>query len=423
MSTEELDTLAAREYERQLLEKERALQKQEAEIKERYIKLERAEADCSRRFRTIDSDREAGVALSDTDLLRLELENLKREIRRTRTPAADYSRQSPPTQIKLKEIVDTIPLFNGHNISVLQFSRACKRALEMLPHPVSSDNEANLVRLIRMKLQGHAYLVVEDEPISTIEKLKDVLKAAFMPSRTVNYYRGALANLCKRPDEHVLDYISRAKDLKQAILEEELKIHGEYLNEIERSRIDHDALECFTSGLPPEYRLPLKMEGNRTLTEAFSTLIHINQQLERDAERSRNQTRIRIPATNVTIAKRAPCNICGKSGHADNMCWLNPTNRSEVKHIPPREPLQGITRQSTRPLDRANIICNYCKQPGHMKFDCEKRKINNERRQQEPVQGNDLRGPSPSDASQTARREERQTSSSMKAQPSIIAQQ
>lgn len=423
MSTDELHTLAAREYERQLLEKEKALQQREAEINERFAKLERIEAESSRRFRTIDPDREADAMKTDTELLRLELDNLKREIRRTRTPATDYSRYPPSSQIKLKEIVDTIPLFNGHNISVLQFSRGCKRALEMLPHPVSPELEANLVRLIRMKLQGHAYLVIEDEPISTIEKLKDALKAAFMPSRTVNYYRGALANLQKKPDEHVLDYISRAKDLKQAILEEELKIHGDYLNEIERNRIDHDALECFTNGLPPDFRLPLKMEACRTLTEAFNTLIHINQQLERDMERSRNQARTRIPATNLTIAKRVPCNICGKSGHADNMCWLKPTNRPEIKYTSPRGMQQPAIRQPTGQPDRANIICNYCKQPGHMKFDCEKRRRNNERRQQEPTQGNELRGPSPSDASQTAHREERPSTSSMKAQPSITVQQ
>lgn len=423
MSTDELHIIAAREYERQLLDKERALQQREADINERFVKLERAEAETSRRFRTIDLDKEPETAMSDIELLRLELDNLKREIRRNRTPAVDHSRHLPSPQIKLKEIVDSIPCFNGHNISVLQFSRACKRAQEMLPHPVSPETEANLVRLIRMKLQGHAYIVVEDEPISTIEKLKDILKTAFMPSRTVNYYRGALANLHKRPDEHVLDYISRAKDLKQAILEEESKIHGDYLNEIERTRIDQDALECFTSGLPPEYRLPLKMEGCRTLTEAFNVLININQQLERDVERIRNQARNRIPATNVAVAKRVPCNICGKSGHTDDTCWQNPKNRPETKPAAPRGTQQSTAGQTSGRIDRTNIICNYCKQPGHMKFDCEKRRINNERRQQEQMQGNDRRGPTPSDASQTAQKKERLFTSNIEAQPSTSTQQ
>lgn len=307
-----------------MLEKERSLQQKEIEINERVARLERAEAEASRRFRSIDGNREPDATLSETDLLRLELDNLKREVRRNRTLAVDQSRHLPSPQIKIKEIVETIPQFNGHNISVMQFSRACKRALEMLPHPVYPETEANLVRMIRMRLQGYAYLVVEDETILTIEKLKDVLKAAFMPSSTLNYYRGALSNLHKGPDKHVLDYISRAKDLKQAILEEELKNHGDHLNEIEKSRIDYDALECFINGLPPEYRLSLKIEGCRTLTEAFNILIHVNQQLKRDAELAREQAKTRIPSTHVAIAKRTPCNICGKSGHTDDMCWRKP---------------------------------------------------------------------------------------------------
>lgn len=406
VSMEELATAAAQEYERQLAEREVAVRAREIEIQKRWTVLQ--ELETPRRFRVLDATGEAETithdatstprGIAEVETLRAEIDSLRREIRRGRTPAADSWRNMSTPHIKLKEIVDTIPQFNGHNISVLQFTRACKRALEMLPAPVSPDLEANLVRLIRMKLQGHAYLVVEDETILTVESLRDLLKTTFMPNRTVNYYRGALANLHKKSDEHVLDYISRTKDLRQAIMEEEMKVRKEYFSEIEKCRIDDEALESFINGLPPEYRLPLRMEDCTILTEAFGALIRINQQHERDIERSRMQTKTRTPTANIAIAQRAPCNLCGKTGHIADRCWHNKNNwpKHEGRATPPRE----LQASSSQPA--GTDTCNYCKKPGHMKFDCELKKRNDARRQPTLGKpGNGYNGSSNQDANRT----------------------
>lgn len=183
VSMEELATAAAQEYERQLAEREVAVRAREIEIQKRWTSLQELETP---RFRGLDATGEAETithdaistprGIAEVETLRAEIDLLRREFRRGRTPAADSWRNMSTSHIKLKEIVDTRPLFNGHNISVLQFTRACKRALEMLPAPLSPDSEANLVRLIKMKLQGHAYLVVKDETIVTVEKLERPFK-------------------------------------------------------------------------------------------------------------------------------------------------------------------------------------------------------------------------------------------------------
>src|SRR5436190_9113888 len=104
-------------------------------------------------------------------------------------PAAQSSASSPPvfnltspdySKISLREALETVPKFDGHNIPVLQFARACKRAKELIPFA----NESHLVRLLRNKLTGHAYLAVEDEEHNTIDKFTDSLKRTFGPSRT-----------------------------------------------------------------------------------------------------------------------------------------------------------------------------------------------------------------------------------------------
>jgi len=177
--------------------------------------------------------------ISELEALRAEIETLRREIRLSQP---HHQRPAWSPTIKLKEIVETIPVFDGHKPSVLQFTRACRRALTMLPVPTPPEAEENLVRLIKSRLQGHAYLVIEDEQVATIESLCEVLKEAFLPNRSTNYYRGELHNLYKKPSEHVLDYISRTKDLRQAILDVEARTYGNRYTIADRDRIDREVI-------------------------------------------------------------------------------------------------------------------------------------------------------------------------------------
>lgn len=112
-------------------------------------------------------------------------------------PTLDFGNQSY-ANVSLREALEIVPKFDGHNIPVLQFARACKRAKELTPFA----NEAHLVRLLRSKLTGHAYLAVEDEEHTSIDKLVDSLKRTFGPSRNSNYYRGQLSINFKKPTEH-----------------------------------------------------------------------------------------------------------------------------------------------------------------------------------------------------------------------------
>lgn len=115
----------------------------------------------------------------------------------------------------LRDTLEMVPKYDGHNIPVWQFARACKRARESVP----LVDEAHFVRMLRNKLSNHAYLAVEDEIHPTIEKFLDFLKRTFGPGRNSNYYRGQLSKAYKKPGEHILDYIGRIKDLKTAIIE------------------------------------------------------------------------------------------------------------------------------------------------------------------------------------------------------------
>ncbi|KOC63612.1 hypothetical protein WH47_02493 [Habropoda laboriosa] len=52
-----------------------------------------------------------------------------------------------------------------------------------------------------------------------IAALCNRLKNIFGPRHTVDHYRGELTNIYQGINEHVLDYISRVKDLRTAIID------------------------------------------------------------------------------------------------------------------------------------------------------------------------------------------------------------
>ncbi|KAI4475710.1 hypothetical protein M0804_014132 [Polistes exclamans] len=119
--------------------------------------------------------------------LKREIEDLRRKIREMRTMALSaplpYLSQS---SLKLRELKEHVSNFDGQNVSVTQFTRACRRAFESLLANFLTEMEASLTRLLLSKLSGHAYLVTEGFRINKVECLIERLKDAFLPSRGSN---------------------------------------------------------------------------------------------------------------------------------------------------------------------------------------------------------------------------------------------
>lgn len=260
----------------------------------------------------------------------------------------------------IRDALELVPKYDGHNIPVLQFARSCKRAKELVP----LTNENHLVRLLRSKLVGHAYLAVEDEIHNTVDQLIDSLKRTFGPARTSNYYRGQLSINFKKPSEHILDYICRVKDLRNAIIEGDQMQFGRLLNNLEIEQIDSYTLESFFEGLPPEYRAEIRMETCRNLQETYNRAILINKRLERDRIRQHDNkagpVRANLPSNqqkqtprfNIIQPNRSPLHINA------------PVNR---------------TSQPTDPSFQSKI-CAYCKKFGHLISECRKRQYNKDRK-------------------------------------------
>ncbi|KYN02970.1 hypothetical protein ALC62_06195 [Cyphomyrmex costatus] len=269
----------------------------------------------------------------------------------------------PYLKSHIRDALDLVPKYDGYNIPVWQFSRACKRAKESIP----SVDEAQLVRMLRNKLSHHAYLAVEDEAHLSVNKFLETLKRTFGPGRNSNYYRGQLSNAYKKPSEHILDYIGRIKDLRIAIIEGDQAIFDRPCTEVEISSIDSFTLDSFFEGLPREYRVELRAEGYGNFSDACSKVIAIHKRLERE------DSRYRGPASSRNNQAQGAAHVAA------------PARPS---------PSQGpslINNQSAPTVGPSLVgqkICNYCKKIGHLINECHKRQYNQNRSSTNRVDNN-----------------------------------
>lgn len=251
-----------------------------------------------------------------------------------------YSASYPKSY--LRDALELVPKYDGHNIPVWQFSRACKRAKDSVP----LVDEALFVRMLKNKLAHHAYLAVEDEFHPTLDNFLDTLKRVFGSGRSPNYYRGQLSMAYKRPNEHILDYIGRIKDLKSAIIDGDQTNLGRPLTETEIASIESFALEAFFEGLPREHRVELRAEGYRNFADACSKVLTINKRLEREDARNRTS---RTPRENSALSSPTP-------------------------RVLQREPSSTLVNASGSPALMGRKICSYCKNLGHLVNECRKRR-------------------------------------------------
>lgn len=83
---------------------------------------------------------------------------------------------------------------------------------------IPPNSERNFTRLLINKLRERAYSAIEDEPCDTVTQLADLLNGAFGTPKTIDQFRGELSIIYIKDNEHMLDYISRVKDLRTSIL-------------------------------------------------------------------------------------------------------------------------------------------------------------------------------------------------------------
>lgn len=296
----------------------------------------------------------------------------------------DYSRENerrernmPETpRISFREVTESIPAFDGYNISLMQFARACKRAKEIVP----PSSEYDLTRVLINKLRGRAYYAVEDEPCTSITQLIDLLYGAFGASRTIDQYRGELSACYLKPGEHMLDYVSRIKELRTLILDAERREYGR-TGTLTTSEVDELTARSFCDGLPLQYRLQMRPEHYVHPFEAFSTAKTLAKREELDRQRHSRAApapRPSLPPRSHDYQQASPrYRSPPRRYERDNPPLRAITNGQ--RGLPPTRDTRNNDSYRSLPARPAanNLWCRYCKIAGHEIHECRKRAYNN----------------------------------------------
>jgi len=222
------------------------------------------------------------------------------------------------------------------------------------------------VQLIINKLQGHAYAAIEGTEYETIFELTRRLKRIFGPNKSVDQYRGELANIYMKPNESIFDYIERVKELRAAIIDGETNTTG-FIDEITKDNIEHSVTTSFINGLPSDLLIRVKLERSHSFEDAFISAIQLSKTLE--AENARKRT---MPSYKSNISPRA--DFSTKPGPPQTFVNYNPQSSTQPQ----------FSRNNTTPFIKplipgqpgpnypAEKICRYCKTTGHLIDECRK---------------------------------------------------
>lgn len=297
----------------------------------------------------------------------------------------EQNQSSKENPIRIKDALETVPVFDGYRPSIFQFLRACERAKAML----SPSQEQWLVKLLTNKLRGHAFMAIEDSNMNTVEEFGNKLKLMFGPQKSVNQYKGELGNIFKKPNETILDYISRIKDLRLAIMDGERILYPDDMNP-SFSTINSDVAEAFVNGLPSDVKIRLQLEGYRSLDDCYANAIKISKQIQLEEERIKqftpnnrdrrnfSQPSNRYPPSNNQYQQnqnRPPQNRYQPPAAQDNRNrprWQNnsyPTNNTNNYN----KNYNNGSRFNNQPgASNPPVTCTYCKKLGHVIKDCYK---------------------------------------------------
>lgn len=287
-----------------------------------------------------------------------------------------YTHSSPnsveQSPIRLKDVAESIPKYDGQRISVLHFSKICERSLDLIP----PQQEFYLVQLIINKLQGHAYTAIEGSHFSTVCDLTRKLKQIFGPNKSLNQYKGELGNAFMKSNENILDYVARIKELRTAIIDGEFELNKR-LDDWIIDNIDSDVLDSFVNGLPSELLIRVKLEGFRDLEDAYVKAIQVSKTLETEKLRQK---------PSFTNKPSIPLRQDVRQDTYSNFRAsreISPINSNT--NYPPQSILRRPQAPFIKPLipgqpgpnAPSSIMCRYCKTEGHYLNDCKKLQYRN----------------------------------------------
>ncbi|KAI4472799.1 hypothetical protein M0802_016498 [Mischocyttarus mexicanus] len=167
-----------------------------------------------------------------------------------------------------KQILEQIPRFDGYNIFVHSFTGHCRIASSKLSKYLVQD----LIECFKQRLTGSAYRLFIEVKFQSVEEFLCSVKRTFAAKKTLVHYFGDLNQLRQKPNESIVRYACRTRELETALID---SIKTEFPENSAQiiNKVETDLLKGFTDGITTSIRTELRLNGNKTLTDAIADAI------------------------------------------------------------------------------------------------------------------------------------------------------
>lgn len=319
-----------------------------------------------------------------------------------------FSLTTMSNKLDVKLMLQIIPEYDGNPYELHKFLTCCGIIYDPL---TVIDDRVLFMKIINSKLTHSAYELVKYREFVSYTELVDALKKQFSCQRTRSQINQDMSACVQGPTEKVIEFSNKIEKL---LMELDLasSTSGEVLHKSVKKINDDNALNFFINGLRGPYSIIVRASRPTNLRDAINFAI--------DEE-------LRLPQSN-TLKNQIICHFCNKIGHVMNDCRLrrvcsrchksghfardckvntnfnnnnysnnnynrinshhnnNSQNNNTHNNVMNKNVSNGIRYSSVD----ASVVCNYCKNKGHILRDCRKRKYNNDRANEFNNRGNEL---------------------------------
>lgn len=281
--------------------------------------------------------------------------------------------------LSIKIALESIPRFDGTNVAVREFVRACKTSRKLIPN----FNENLFIQLIITKLTGNASTVFGDREVTSLDQLYNDLALLFGDTKSIPTLQAELSTIKQTSDETVGSFACRVIELLNR-LEERVKTENEKaVGDVLLIYFKQTAIKSFMRGLKRDLESRLATTSPKSIQEA----VELARQAELEIREINQIHGYRSYSSNNYAAKvqnPVTCNYCGKTNHKEEDCFKK--KNAQRSQDAENSNVQNKRENEVRPnrSEANNTFCRYCKKTGHLINDCRKRQHAETRR----VQGN-----------------------------------
>uniref|UniRef100_A0ABD2W9U3 Uncharacterized protein n=1 Tax=Trichogramma kaykai TaxID=54128 RepID=A0ABD2W9U3_9HYME len=245
-------------------------------------------------------------------------------------------------QVKVKDAIATVPLFNGKNMNVEDFLETVTEAHDL----IDQVKRPIFLKLVKLKIQGEARKSLKGATLNSVDELKKHLKQLYGTGLSLTALQGLLSRQIQQNGESVLTFANKIRDIGNEIIQKK-EAEGALPPTFEAS-VKASQIECFKNGLIDEIALRL------TNNDDISAIITEAVKIEKDLEIKRGMRQLLTKS----------CAICKRTNHSTDQCRMRRVNFTVQSNSNVHDNNASI---------RARPQCGYCKKPGHTIEKCFKR--------------------------------------------------